>query len=100
MEVYLSAGGRKFYADNVTPNGRLVENKAAVLSGKAKLMQLENYLHYLDEHGGSLDYNFFRNPIGSEVGPNSEFASIMADAATKYDMGVHIYDQDWWEELQ
>jgi hypothetical protein len=99
--VYLSAGGRNFYADNVTPHGRLVENKAAILSGGGTAqMQLSNYLRYLDENGGSLEYNFFKNPTGSRVGPNSQFASTLADATMKYDIRVNIYNHDWWDELQ
>lgn len=112
--VYEKLGGRtqvglpasdgpydRFYADNVTPDGGLNENKAAVTVGGYKASyQLSNYLAYLDENGGSLEYNFFKSPITGMGGPNYVFASKLADAATKHDMGIHIYDHDWWEELQ
>jgi hypothetical protein len=55
---------------------------------------------YLDENGGSLGYYFFRRPAGSPEGPTYEFASMVAKAATKYDIGTRIIDHDWWEELQ
>jgi hypothetical protein len=96
-EVRLSAGGRRFIADNVTPDGGLVENKAALVSSGARL-QLWTYQSYLDENGGSLTYNFFRSPAGSRVGPTPQFASMLA--ATNYNVKVNYYDYDWWEELQ
>jgi hypothetical protein len=33
-------------------------------------------------------------------GPTFKFASMLADAAMKYDIGMRIIDHDWWEELQ
>jgi len=100
-EVYLtdSEGGHRFFADNLTPDGGLVENKAAIVSIGAR-NQLGNYLRYLDENGGSLDYNFFNSPSGTKVGPTYSFASALADAATKYDIGIHIYGEGWWDTLQ
>jgi hypothetical protein len=103
-DVGLVVGDRtlsgKFYADNVTPDGGLVENKAAIAVSSGELPQLSNYLAYLDENGGSLEYNFFRSPVTGMGGPNSVFASALADAATQHNIGVHIYDYDWWNELQ
>jgi hypothetical protein len=94
-------GGFDFWGDNKTLKGVLVENKAAVANGGGRAsIQLRNYLRYLRENGGSLDYRFFRSPAGSPVGPTSRFASMLADAATKYDIGFRIIDHDWWEELQ
>ncbi len=94
-------GGSVFTIDNRTLTGALRENKTAVANagGKASI-QLENYLRYLDENGGSLDYYFFRGPAGSPGGPTFKFASMMAKAATKFDVGMRIIDHDWWEELQ
>jgi len=90
-----------FYVDNVTPGGGLNENKAAISVGSNHdSYQLSNYLAYLEENGGSLEYNFFKSPVTGMGGPNSVFRLKLADAATKYDMGIHIYDHDWWEELQ
>jgi hypothetical protein len=57
-------------------------------------------LRYLKENGGSLDYNFFRNPAGCAVGPTYNLVRKLADGAIKYDVGIHIIDHDWWEELQ
>lgn len=89
------------YVDNVTRDGDLHENKAAMsVGGYHASYQLSNYLAYLDENGGSLDYNFFKSPVTGMGGPDSVFAPKLADAATKYDMGINIYDHDWWEELQ
>jgi len=96
----LYAGGHGFFADNVTPDERLVENKASGRVNVADLPQLSRYLQYLDENGGSLDYNFFRSPVSGMGGPDPHFASTLADAATKYDIGIHVFDYDWWDELQ
>lgn len=91
----------RFRADNVTPDGGLVENKAAISVGSRQLPQLWDYLSILHEsEGGSLDYNFFKSPVTGMGGPNSVFVSELADQATEYNIGVHIYDNDWWEELQ
>jgi hypothetical protein len=94
-------GSLVFKADNRTRNGRLVENKVAVANGGGRsLIQLTQYLRYLEQNGGSLDYCFFSNPAGSLVGPTTKFALMLADAATKYDLGIRIVDHEWWEELQ
>jgi hypothetical protein len=85
--------------DNVTPDGGLVENKACVVSSGGRL-QLSNYLAYLDEHGGSLVYNFFRHSVGGDAGPTPQFATMLRDAATNRDVSIHFYNYDWWEELQ
>jgi len=91
----------RFYVDNMTPDGGIVENKAKTkVGGRRDSYQLSKYLAYLDENGGSLDYNFFKSPVTGMGGPDSVFASKLADAATKYDMGINIYDHDRWEELQ
>ena len=87
----------KIRIDNITSDGRLHENKAATVYDDT---QLWKYLLYLQENGGSLGYNFFRNPVGSPVGPRSKFASALKRAARKYDVGVNMLDYDWWEELQ
>jgi hypothetical protein len=86
--------------DNKPRKGRLIENKVCRVSCGRQGIQLKWYLRYLKKNGGSLDYNFFRNPSGSPVGPSYKFACILADGAKKYDVGVHIIDWDWWEELQ
>ena len=100
-EVSLYAAGKGFFADNVTPNGDLIENKtASIVDSTNSLSQLSTYLNYLDENGGSLDYNFFRNPHSGMGGPDSQFVSALADAAITHNVGIHIYDYDWWEELQ
>ena len=72
----------------------------AIASDGRQGIQLRWYFRYLKKNGGSLDYNFFRNPTGGPVGPNYKFASILADAAKKYDVGIHIINHNWWEELQ
>ena len=75
-----------------------MENKAGVVSGGGtSLMQLSNYLNSLDENGGYLDHNFFTNPLGGEVGPNIRFALALAEAAIRYDVGISIYDDGWWD---
>lgn len=102
-EVNLYAGDPRapsLYVDNVTPDGCLVENKSTVVSAGRQLVQLRNYLRYLDAHGGSLDYCFFRNPVSGMGGPTTKFALALAVAAKEYDVGVRVYDNDWWEELQ
>ncbi len=94
-------GAFVFKVDNKTRKGGLVENKASVTrGGGSPKIQLLSYLRYLDENGGSLDYYYFRSPSGSPVGPTFRFALMLADAATKYDLGIRIIDNDWWEELQ
>ena len=87
----------KIRIDNITSDGRLHENKAAKVSDD---IQLWKYLLYLKENGGSLSYNFFRNPVGSSVGPRSKFVSSIKRAMRKYDIDVNMLDYDWWEELQ
>ena len=47
-----------------------------------------------------MDYNFFRNPVSGMGGPTTKFVLALATAAIKYDIGVGVYDYDWWEELQ
>jgi hypothetical protein len=100
-EVYLldSAGRPRVIPDNVLPNGRLVENKSGTVSTGERL-QLANYLRYLSENGGSLQYNFFLSPVSDRCGPTPQFASMLKDASASYSVGVHYYDYDWWEELQ
>ena len=99
-EVTLYVTGDSFRIDNVTTDSGLMENKASSNANVGELTQLSGYLRYLDENGGSLDYNFFRSPFSGMGGPDSQFASALADAATRYDLGIHVYDYDWWEELQ
>jgi len=41
----LVCGGSRFFADNVTPDERLVENKASGRVNAADLPQLSRYLH-------------------------------------------------------
>jgi len=96
----LGWGDLVFAADNRTRHGGLVENKVCVASNGRQGRQLVWYLRYLKENGGSLDYNFFRNPAGGPVGPTYNFMKRFADGAKKYDAGIHIIDHDWWEELQ
>jgi hypothetical protein len=96
----LGWGDLTFWGDNRTRNGGLVENKASVASDGRQGIQLVWYLRYLKENGGSVDYNFFCNPAGGPVGPTYNFMKKLADGAKKYDVGIHIIDQDWWEELQ
>lgn len=101
-EVYLSIRAwdhSRVIADNVLPDGRLAENKSGIVSTGARL-QLDNYLDYLDEHGGPLDYNFFLSPVSGKVGPTPQFASMLKAASLRHQVEVHIYDYDWWEELQ
>jgi hypothetical protein len=97
---YTGESGRYFRVDNRPRRGRLIENKVSVCSNGRQGTQLKWYLRYLKKNGGSLDYNFFRNPTGRLVGPNYRFASMLVDAAKKYDVGIHIIDHEWWEELQ
>jgi hypothetical protein len=99
MEVRLSdsEGSSRFIADNVLPNGRLVENKSGAVGTK---VQFRWYLRYLDEHGGSLEYNFFRSPVSGKVGPSPQFATMLKKASRKYKIDIHFFDNDWWEELQ
>lgn len=102
-EVNLYAGNSPvsgLYIDNVRPDGSFLENKATIVSAGRQLVQLESYLRYLDKNGGTLDYNFFRNPVSGMGGPTTKFVLALAAAAIKYDIGVHVYDYDWWEELQ
>jgi len=101
MEVYLSdsEGVHRFIADNVLPSGGLVENKAGTVSTGARL-QLSNYLRYLEQNGGSLDYNFFRSPVSGAFGPTPQFAAMLKHASRKHKVRVHYYEHDWWEELQ
>lgn len=87
----------KIRVDNITSDGRLHENKATKVSDDT---QLWKYLLYLKENGGSLSYNFFRNPVGSRIGMYSKFASALKRAKRKYDIAVNMFDYDWWEELQ
>ena len=101
VKVRYRWGTDVFKVDNRTRRGGLVENKCSATTGRGSPeIQLLNYLRYLDENGGSLDYYYFRSPTGSPVGPSYRFASLLADAATRYDLGVRIIDHDWWEELQ
>jgi len=61
---------------------------------------LKIYLRYVDENGGSLQYNFFTSPVGSKFGPSYPFALILAQASMKFDVAIHFIDREWWEELQ
>jgi len=98
--VTLRAGDDQFTVDNLLPEGGLVENKVRSVSGSRDEYQLKRYLQYMDEKGGSLQYNFFRSPVGSKSGPSYPFALKLAEASMKYDVALHIIDGDWWEELQ
>ena len=93
---------RETWADNVDAKGGLNEDKTSVMSyGNQDRSQFRRYLEYLDENPGvSLEYNFFANPSHAAFGPYRPFADVLADAATRYDIGVHIFSEGWWEELQ
>lgn len=100
MEVYFSdiKGYHSFVADNVLPDGRLVENKSGLVPIEAR-RQFWNYVMHIQETGGSLDLNFFRSPLTGKVGPTAPFASILNEASRRYKIDIHFFDYDWWEEL-
>jgi len=88
--------------DNLAPGGRMSEDKVSAVPGtQQQLSQLSDYTSLLDENPGSaLNYNFFLSPTYGRVGPGRVFADALANAMIRHNIGFHIYDHAWWEELQ